>query len=450
MADRARPRVVVVGAGFGGLWAARALRGEPVDVLILDRDNYHTFLPLLYQVAAAELGPTEIAYPVRSIFRGAANVRFRMAEVVDVDLERRRVRTAVEEIPYDHLILAPGSTPDFFGVDGAEEHAFPLRTMRQAIPLRHHILSRFEAAVYERDAVRRRSLLTFLIVGGGPTGVEYAGALAELVYGPLRNDYPDLDPSDVRIVLVEALERLLPAMPDELGEFARDRLRRRGVDVRTGTMVERVAPDCVELADGSRVASDTVVWTAGVQGDPAAERWGLPVGKGGRVRVEETLQLPGHPEVQVAGDLAYAEDDGGRPVPQVAPAAIQEGEHAAANVLRTAHGRPARPFRYDDPGMLAVIGRNAGVAQVRGRTFTGFLAWLLWLIVHIAKLIGFRNRMLVLVNWAWNYFSYERAVRLILPLAPESGFERAVADPSGDDEPAERRDAPGRSPISEG
>lgn len=426
MEPRGRPRVVIVGAGFGGLWAARALRDQPVDVLILDRDNYHTFLPLLYQVAAAELGPTEIAYPVRSIFRGVRNVDFRMDEAVDVDFDRKRIRTPLDEIAYDYLILGLGSTPNFFGVEGAAEHAFPLRTMRQAIPLRHHILSRFEAAAHEGDPEHRRRLLTFVVVGGGPTGVEFSGALAEFVYGPVGRDYRSVDPEEVRILVLEAVDRVLPAMPEKLGSYARERLERRGAEVRTGTAVERVRPDGVDLSDGTRLPTDTVVWTAGVQGDPAAERWGLPVARGGRVRVEETLQVPGRPEVFVVGDLAYLEDSEGRALPQVAPVAIQEAEQAAANLLRAVRDEELEPFRFDDPGMLAVIGRNAGVARVWGRSFTGIFAWLLWLAVHIFELIGFRNRILVLVNWGWNYIFYERAVRLILPSAPESGFEEAV------------------------
>lgn len=425
MSPRARPRVLVVGAGFGGLWAARALRGEAVDVLLLDRTNYHTFLPLLYQVAAAELGPSEIAYPVRSIFRGASNVEFRMAEVRGVDLDGRCVHTSREEIPYDYLVLATGSVPHFFGVEGAREHAYPLRTMEEAIPLRHRILSRFEAAVCEPDPGRRRQLTTFAIVGGGPTGVEFAGALAELVYGPLLKDYPSLDAGEVRIVLLEATDGLLGGLPGKLGRYARRRLEERGVEVRTGAGVEEVGPDAVRLDDGSTLLTETVVWTAGVQGDPDADRWGLTRVQGGRVRVEDTLQVPGHPEAYVVGDLAYVES-GGEPVPQVAPAAIQEAEHAAANILRQTGREEVQPFRFDDPGVLAVIGRNAGVARVAGRSFTGFFAWLLWLVVHIVKLIGFRNRMLVLINWAWNYISVGRAVRLILPVEDPPSFRAEV------------------------
>lgn len=416
------PRVVIVGAGFAGLWAARTLADEPVDVLLLDRNNFHTFYPLLYQVGAAEIDTTEICYPVRKILRGQPNARFAMGDVEEVDLEARLVRVGGAEIPYDHLVLATGSTPHYFGVEGAAEHAFPLRVVQDGIALRNHVLARFERAARERDRARRRRSLTFVIVGGGPTGVEYAGALAELVFGPIARDYPEVDTGEIAIVLVEGLDRLLSGMPERLGRYAAERLEGMGVDVRLGRMVERVAPGGVRLDEGTEVPAETVVWTAGVRGDPAARRWGLPVGRGGRVDVEATLQVPGHPEVQVAGDLAGFEQDG-ELLPQVAPVATQQGEHAARNVLRLAAGREAAPFRYRDRGMLATVGRNHAVAAVFGRAFTGFAAWLLWLVIHVAKLIGFRNRLVVLTNWAWDYFTYERFVRLILPLGEAARLE---------------------------
>ena len=411
-----RPRIVVAGGGFAGLWAVRRLAGEPVDVVLLDTNNYHTFVPLLYQVATADLGPAEVAYPIRSIFRGARNVEFRMAEVESLDPGRQEVVTDVERVPYDHLLLAIGSRSNFLGIEGAGEHSFPLKEMSEAIPLRHHIFSRFERAIYERDPERRRAQLTFTIVGGGPTGVEFAGALAELVHGPLRKDYPTLDMGEVRIVLLEAMDRLLLGMDPKLGAYARDRLERRGVEVRTGAFVSRVEADRVHLENGEPVDTGTIVWSAGVQGPEGPEAWGLPVGKGGKVEVEETLQVPGHPEILVAGDLAYMEQEG-EPLPAVAPVAIQQGKHAGDNLARLAQGRPAVPFRFEDPGMLAVIGRNTAVAEVAGRSFTGFVAWVLWSAIHIAKLIGFRNRAMVLIQWAWNYFSGGRDVRLILPPA---------------------------------
>jgi NADH dehydrogenase len=416
----ARPHVVIAGAGFGGLWTARALAGGAIDVTLVDRNNYHTFFPLLYQVAAAELVPTDIAYPVRSILRGADNVQVRMAEVEGLDLTGRRLCTSTGDLDYDTLVLALGSVPNYFGVEGAPEHAFPLRWMSDAIPLRHHVLTRFELAATTRDPFVRRRLLTFAIVGGGPTGVEFAGALAELVYGPLHRDYPTLDLDEVAVVVLEAGERLLGGMPARLGAYAADRLRRRRVRVRLGVPVESLQGGSVILAGGETMSTDTVVWTAGVQGDPLASAWGLPIAAGGRVVVDEYLRVTRHPEVCVVGDLAYREDARGNPLPQIAPVAIQQARCVAENILRREDGGAVEPFRFSDPGMLAVIGRNAAVAHVAGRTFRGLAAWVLWLVIHVAKLIGFRNRALVLVNWAWNYVFYRRAVRLILPTVRES------------------------------
>ena len=424
------PRIVVVGAGFGGLWAVRKLVSHGLGVTLIDRNNYHTFFPLLYQVAAAELGPSEIAYPIRSLFRANPLVECRRADVQDIDLGARIVEADGVGVRYDYLVIAPGSVPNYFGVEGAAHHAFPLRTMDDAVPLRYHVLDCFERAAQTTDPLARRSLLRFVIVGGGATGVEYAGALAELIYGPLLKDFGDIAREDVEIRLLEGGERLLTGMPRPLQEYARVRLEQRGVRVLTGSLVVRVArdhvvsrdsdgalrPDAagVEETDPDRTATHTVVWAAGVQGDPAVARWGLPVRADGRVALERTLQVQGHPEVFVVGDLAYVEAEG-RELPQVAQVALQQGTVAADNVARMIAGRTPTHFEYNDFGMLAVIGRNAAVAHLWGRSFTGFAAWTLWLVVHVAKLIGFRNRVIVLVNWAWNYTFYRRAVRLILP-----------------------------------
>jgi NADH dehydrogenase len=410
----ARPKVVVVGAGFGGLWAARGLANRAVDVTLVDRNNYHTFFPLLYQVAAAELGPTDIAHPVRSIFRGAGNITVRMAAMTGLDMEGRRVLTDQGPLPYDYLVLALGSEASFFGVPGAAEHAYPLRWMDDAVPLRYHVLKCFEAAAATTDHELRRRLLTFAVVGGGPTGVEYAGALSELVFGPLHEDFPGISPEEVSIELLEASDTLLRGMPAKLARYAFDRLARRRVRVRLGSAVQSVDAGGVELPTG-RLSTNTVVWTAGIQGDPRAATWGLPVGRGGRVPVTPHLDLDGRPEVFVVGDLAYLEDEKGVALPQVAQVAIQQGRRASANILRLASGRPPEPFRYRDLGMLAVIGRNAAAANVFGLTFTGWVAWWLWLVIHISWLVGFRNRALVLLNWGWNYLFFRRAVRLILP-----------------------------------
>ncbi|WP_298981792.1 NAD(P)/FAD-dependent oxidoreductase [Caldilinea sp.] len=408
------PRVAIVGAGFGGLWAARALAHTPVQVLLLDRNNYHTFLPLLYQVAAAELEPEAIAYPVRSILRRMPNVSFALAEVRQVDLNSRRLETSAGAISYDFLILAAGSAPHFFGTPGAETHALPLKSMADAIAVRNRVLLNYEKASLEPNPERRRQTLTFVIVGGGPTGVEFAGALAELMKGPLRRDFPSLRSSPGRVVLVEAMDALLPGFPPRLQTYAAERLRRMGVEVLLRAPVTRVTENTVTLKDGTHIDAETVVWTAGVQGISPAAHWGLPTARSGRVAVLPTLQTPNHPEVYVIGDLAYVEQDGS-PLPMVAPVAIQQGRFAAQNVLRQLWGQQPLPFRYRDQGAMVTIGRNAAVVQLRNLEFTGFPAWILWLSVHLFNLVGFRNRLLVMLNWAWDYFFFERTVRLILP-----------------------------------
>jgi NADH dehydrogenase len=410
------PRIVIVGCGFAGLWAARALARSRAEVTILDRNNYHTFFPLLYQVAAAELEPEDIVYPVRSILRKQRNLRFVMDEVTGIDFASRQVKTAEHLFPYDYVILSAGSTPYFFSVEGAAEHAYALKNLEQAARLRNHILHRFELASCEPDTVKRRQMLTFTIVGGGPTGVEYSGALAELIRGPLVKDYPTLNiQEEAHILLLEATERLLTGLPERLQAYALARLRQRGVDVRLRSAVRQVSSQAVTLVDGTLIATETVVWTAGVSGEAPPHPDAALEGHNGRLDVLPTLQVPGHPEVYIAGDLAYLVQDG-HPLPMVAPTATQEGEAAARNILRQMKGQAPLPFRYRDPGTLATIGRNAAVAHIFGRSFTGFPAWVLWLGVHLFRLIGFRNRLLVMINWAWDYLFYERTVRLILPL----------------------------------
>ena len=409
-----RPRVVIVGAGFGGLWAARAFAHTPFQVLLIDRNNYHTFLPLLYQVAAAEVEPEEIIYPVRSILRPLRNVDFLLADVKKIDFAARTLETTVSTVPYDFLILAAGSTTHFFGVAGAADHAFTLKTLDDGIRLRNHILCGFERAAKDPDAQSRRRRLTYTIVGGGPTGVEYAGALAELLRGPLQRDFPKLDFHDARVLLIEGAERLLLSLPARLGRYALHRLQSMGVEVRLKTVVDRVEAGEVHLKDGASIATETTIWTAGVRGEPAATAWGLPTDGGGRVPVEPTLEVLGLPGVYVIGDLAHSEEKGAT-LPMVAPVATQQGTTAARNIQRHEAGKPPLAFHYRDRGMMATIGRNAAVAHIGGLAFTGFVAWLAWLGVHLIKLIGFRNRLFVLMNWAWDYFLFERMVRLILP-----------------------------------
>ncbi|MBN2499483.1 MAG: NAD(P)/FAD-dependent oxidoreductase [Anaerolineales bacterium] len=414
MVERSVPRVAIVGAGFGGLWTAKALAGKPVEVTLIDKNNYHTFFPLLYQVAAAEVDPGDIVHPVRKILREIKNVRFALAEIQAVDFETRVLDAGDLKIPYDYLVLATGSTVSYFGVPGAEQYTFPLRTMEQAINLRNHILCRFETASFEQDPEVRRRMLTFVIVGGGPTGVEFAGALEELIRGPLVKDFPNLDFSEVSVVLIEGLDRLLTYLPENLSEFTLKRLQKMGVDVRLQTMVNEVFPDGVRLQNGEVISTDTVVWSAGAKG-AAVDGWGLPTNRVGQIEVTETLQVNGLPGVYVVGDLASCKIDG-EALPMLAPVATQQAETAAENILRQVRGEAPEQFRYTDLGAMTVIGRNAAVANLFGRwTFTGFVAWVMWLGVHLFRLIGFRNRLMVLTNWAWDYLFFERVVRLILP-----------------------------------
>jgi NADH dehydrogenase len=408
-----KPRIVIVGAGFGGLWAARALARQNVDVTLIDRNNYHSFLPLLYQVAAAEIEAEQIAYPVRSILRGIPNVHFIMAEVERVDWQAQVVHTGERSLPYDTLVLAMGSKAHYFGVPGAADYTFPLKTIREGLLLRNHILRCFEQAVVETDPERRRQLLTFAIVGGGPTGVEYAGALRELIRRPLARDFPSLDMDEVRVILIEAREDLISFMSDKLSQYTAERLKKMGVELWLNTMVEAVQLNGVQIADGAFLPSATVVWTAGVQGESLPQQWTLPLARGGRVAIEPTLQVPGMENVYVVGDMAYLEQDGA-PLPQLAQPAMQQGEWVARNVMRQLQGEPTQPFRYKDRGAMATIGRNAAVAQIGRFAFRGFFAWLMWLFIHLAYLIGFRNRLVVLINWAWDYFFFERIARLIL------------------------------------
>jgi NADH dehydrogenase len=408
----ARPVVVIVGAGFGGLRAAKALRRAPVDVLLVDRNNYHLFQPLLYQVATAGLEPEEIAKPVRAILRSAPNFDFRLTAVTGVDLAGRVLRTGDGQIPYDFLVLACGAQTNFFGLSAVEQHGFALKDIPDAVRIRNHVLSCFEQAVFEPDPARRRALLTFAIVGGGPTGVEMAGALSELIRLVLVKDYRRLNLKDVRVLLLEAGDRVLAGFPPRLSEAAAATLRKKHVEVRSGAAVADYDGASARLQSGEVIPSHTLIWAAGVRAAPLAGQLGVPTAHLGRVVVEPTLQLAGHPEVFVIGDSAFLEAQGPS-LPMMAPVAMQMGDTAAENIRRVLGGDPPAPFRYRNPGTLATIGRNAAVARIHGVSFTGFPAWVVWLVVHLIQLIGFRNRLIVLTNWAWDYFFYDRAVRLI-------------------------------------
>ena len=402
----------MIGAGFGGLAAARKLARAPVQVTVVDRRNHHLFQPLLYQVATAALSPGDIAYPIRSILREQGNANVLLADVTAIDTARRQVLLADGTIPYDYLILAAGAGHAYFGHDEWEQYAPGLKTLEDALAIRRCILLAFEKAEREPDAAVRRNLLTFVIVGGGPTGVELAGAIAEISRHVLVSDFRAIDPREARIVLVEGGPRILSAYSEKSSSRAEQELRDRGVEVRTGAPVTGVSAQGVSLG-GEVLRARTVVWAAGVAASPLAKSLGVPLDRAGRALVEPDLSIPGHPEVFVIGDLSAFLHQTGHPLPGLSPVAIQQGRCAAGNVLRSLAGAPRETFHYFDKGTLAVIGRAAAVAEIAGLRLSGFLAWLVWCFVHVFYLIGFRNRFIVMIEWAWAYVSYQRGARLI-------------------------------------
>ncbi len=417
MDTRKLPRVVIVGAGFGGLSLARKLKRVPVEVVLIDRNNYHLFQPLLYQVASAGLEPEEIAHSVRGIFHGRRNFTFRLGSVCSVDSERKRVFLEDgSSLDYDYLVLSAGVSTGYFGVEGAKEHGFTLKSLPGALELRSHIIERFEKADQDPTLIDR-GILTFVIVGGGPTGVETAGALAELFHKVLGRDFPRLPMHRVRIILVEAAPGILGMYAKRLQEYAARKLAHRNVEVRRGEQVVRVTPNSVELKTGEIIPTETLIWAAGVQAGKFAETLGFEQVRGGRIVVQDDLSLPGHPELFVIGDMAAAHDAEGNLLPQVAQVAIQGARHVARQIRNDFADRERTSFRYRDPGSMATIGRNAAVAEFPiGIRTTGFIAWVMWLVLHLVELIGFRNRLNVLVNWVWNYVTYDRSARLILPI----------------------------------
>jgi NADH dehydrogenase len=407
------PHVVIIGAGFGGLQAAQKLAGAPVQVTIIDRHNYHLFQPLLYQVAIAGLVPSQIAYPLRTIFRRHKNVDFLMSEVSSIDFDSYYIKANGSVIAYDYLILAVGGQTNFFGMSEVEQHGFQLKDVDSAVDTRNHLLQTFEQASREVDAEKRRAMLTFVVVGGGPTGVETAGALAELISHVMTKDYPYMDLSEVRVLLLEAAPSVMMTYPDGLRNATRRLLKSKGVEVMENTRLIGYNGRQVMLADETTIDTHTLIWTAGVRSAQITDRLGVPQAAGKRIRVEPTLQLPGHPEVFIIGDAAYVEDEKGQPLPMLATVAQQQARSAARNLKRILKGDQPGPFHYKDPGLLATIGRNAAVARIWGLSFSGFIAWVIWVVLHIYRIIGFRNRVLVLINWAWDYFFYENQVRLI-------------------------------------
>jgi NADH dehydrogenase len=413
MADgsRAGNRVVIIGGGFGGLAAARALARDGMQVTLVDRNNFHTFQPLLYQVATAGLDAENIAASLRGVFKHMPTVDFRWADVTDVDLDAGRVRAQTPgdplDLPYDWLVVAAGAVSASFGIPGVEEHALGLKSLADAVHLRSHVLRQFEAAAADPSRIDDGAL-TVAVVGGGPTGVELAGALMELFHHVLAKDFQHLDVARARVVLIEAAPHLLGPFSPPSRKLAYDTLASRGIEVRLDTPVASVDERGVQFKDGTQLTAGTVVWVAGVRPAPLAARLGVPLSRDGRVIVDTDLRIPDHDNAFVIGDLAAG-------WPQLAPVAMQQGRHAVRQIHRLRHERPTRPFRYRDKGTMATIGRGAAVAELPlGVHFSGFVAWLLWLFLHLVTLVGFRNRAVVLLNWAWNYLTYDRGARLIV------------------------------------
>lgn len=409
-----RPRVVIVGSGFAGMNAAKGLRGVEVDITIIDRRNFHLFQPLLYQVATAALNPSDIAYPIRSVFRHQDNVEVvLMAEVVGVDIDAREITLDDgAEVGYDYLILATGATHSYFGNEQWEGIAPGLKTVEDALTIRARVLKAFENA--EKDPAGAERWLTFVVVGAGPTGVELAGALVEIAVHALEDEFHEINPQRTRVILVEGADRVLPPYPPSLSVSARHQLEDLGVEVRTEAMVEEIDTDGVTLAGGDRIEAGTVLWAAGVRASSLGALLGVETDRSGRVPVESDLSVPGHPEVLVLGDLAAIQG-----VPGVAPAAMQMGRHAARVIRADLVGAERPGFRYSDKGSLATIGRARAVADIRGWRFGGILAWVAWLAIHIFYLIGFRNRFFVLAGWAWHYLTFKRGARIITGLPGE-------------------------------
>jgi NADH:quinone reductase (non-electrogenic) len=412
-----RPHVAIVGAGFGGLAVARSLDRHPVEVTLIDRNNFTTFQPLLYQVATAGLNAADVAHPIRGLFHRQRNLRVLMGEVTGVDWERREVLLEEHQpVPFDHLVLAMGAVATWFGVPGAAEHAVPLYTLEDAVEVRNHVVSRFEAADADPSLVDRGEL-NFVVVGGGPTGVEMAGALAELFAVVFKRDYPTLGVGRARVVLVETRDRLLEPFHRSSQRAALDALRARQVEVRLEETVDEVTSDHVRFTSGEVLQARTVIWAAGVRAHPVARTMGLPTTASGRVEVDADLSVPAREGVWAVGDVAAprAKRGSGGVLPQLAPVAMQSGAHVARQIGRLAEGKPTQAFQFHDKGTMATIGRRAAIAELPGRIrLHGTLAWLAWLGLHILYLAGVRNRASVLLNWAWGYFTWDRGPRIIL------------------------------------
>lgn len=406
------PRVVIIGGGFAGLNAARSLRHAPVRVTVLDRKNHHTFQPLLYQVALAVLSPAEIASPIRSVLRSARNTEVLLGEVTGFDLDRRLVRAEGLEVPYDFLVVAAGATHAYFGHPEWEQYAPGLKTLEDATEIRGRVLLAFEQAEREAFAKRATPPLNFVVIGAGPTGVELAGAISDISRRYLEHDFRTIDPRQARIILLEGGPRVLPVYPEDLSASAERQLREMGVDVRTNAMVTNLEPGMVTVGK-EKIPASVILWGAGVSASPLGKMLDAPTDRAGRVLVEPDLSVPGHPEVFVVGDLAAAKYKEGKMVPGVAPAAIQMGKFAAHQIERSVAGKPREEFHYWDKGNLATIGRSRAVADFGRLHISGYFAWLAWLFIHLFFLIGFRNRIMVMMEWAWSYVAYSHSARLI-------------------------------------
>jgi NADH dehydrogenase len=429
-ADRKQqPRVVIVGAGFGGLTAAQRIARLPVQVIVVDKKNHHTFQPLLYQVATAGLSPGEIAAPIRSILRARSNIEVLLEEVLDFDLDKKQVITKEQALDYDFLILASGAAHAYFGHEEWEPFAPGLKTIEDALEIRRRVLLAFELA--ERQATEGQSVspLQFVVIGGGPTGVELAGTLAEIARHAMNHEFRNIDPRQSRILLIEGGPRVLPAYSEALSRKAEDQLRHLGVEVRTSSMVTGVEPGAVWVGN-EKILSPVVLWAAGVAASPLGKKLGVPIDRAGRVLVQPDLSVPGHPNVFVIGDLASLKDENGKLLPGVAPVAMQQGDWVAQIIARDLENQPRHNFHYHDKGSLATIGRAAAVAQIGKFELSGYFAWLAWLFIHILFLIGFRNRLLVMIQWAWSYLTYERGARLITGSDELPGWTQSHPQPA--------------------
>ncbi len=413
MTPQKLPHVVIIGAGFGGLEAAHRLSNAPVRITLIDRQNYHLFQPLLYQIAIAGLVPSQIAYPVRTIFRRQKNLTFQMGEVTAIDFDARYVKMDGSVIAYDYLILAIGGQTNFFGMQSVEHNAFQLKSIESAVTTRNHLLDVFERASREADSDKRRALLTFVVAGGGPTGVETAGALAELITHVMTKDYPQMNLREARVILLEAGPNVMASYPDGLRKATHDLLQKKNVEIMVNAKLADYNGEQITLSNGGQIRTRTLIWTAGVRAAELAEKLGIQRAASSRIVTEATLQLPDHPEVFVIGDAAYFVNGNGQPLPMLATVAQQQAKAAVNNLRKMLRNEKPEAFHYKDPGLLATIGRNAAVARIWGLSFSGFIAWAIWVVLHIYRLIGFRNRLVVLINWAWDYLFYDTQVRLI-------------------------------------